>query len=105
MIQIKKKQARSSVYTRAFYFRLIVGVFFWYIWYLNANVVNSMEALKSFDPFEIIGVDNDATIRAIKKEYRKKSLWMHPDKNPGNPLAVQEFIRLTKAYNVSKLDL
>jgi len=105
MIQIKKKQARSSVYTRAFYFRLIVGAFFWYIWYLNANVVNSMEALKSFDPFDIIGVSNDATIRDIKKEYRKKSLWMHPDKNPGNPLAVQEFIRLTKAYNVSKLDL
>jgi len=25
---------------------------------------------------------------------------MHPDKNPDNPLAVQEFIRLTKAYNI-----
>jgi len=68
-------------------------------------MVTSMEALKSFDPFEIIGVDNDATIKDIKKEYRKKSLYMHPDKNPGNPLAVQEFIRLTKAYNVSNHDL
>jgi len=28
------------------------------------------------------------------------SLLKHPDKNPDNPLAVQEFIRLTKAYNI-----
>jgi translocation protein SEC63 len=28
------------------------------------------------------------------------SLLKHPDKNPENPLAVQEFIRLTKAYNI-----
>lgn len=28
------------------------------------------------------------------------SLEKHPDRNPDNPLAVQEFIRLTKAYNI-----
>lgn len=32
------------------------------------------------------------------------SLEKHPDRNPDNPLAVQEFIRLTKAYNVSQLN-
>ena len=57
--------------------------------------------MQSFDPFEVLGVDNDASVRDIKKQYRKLSLEMHPDKNPDNPLAVQEFIRLTKAYNVS----
>ena len=60
--------------------------------------------MQSFDPFEVLGVDNDATVRDIKKQYRKLSLEMHPDKNPDNPLAVQEFIRLTKAYNVSLLN-
>ena len=105
MIEIKKKQARSKVYGRAFYFRLVVAVFFWYLWYLNANLVNSMEALKSFDPFEIVGVDVGASKKEIKKEYRRKSLYMHPDKNPGNPLATQEFLRLSKAYKVSKHDL
>ena len=59
--------------------------------------------MQSFDPFEVLGVDNDATVRDIKKQYRKLSLEMHPDKNPDNPLAVQEFIRLTKAYNVSTM--
>jgi len=43
---------------------------------------------------------SDATVADIKKKFRKMSLVMHPDKNPGNPLAVQEFIKLTKAYNI-----
>ena len=62
-----------------------------------------MENIQSFDPFAILDVANDATIRDIKKAYRQKSLVMHPDKNPDNPLAVQEFIKLTKAYSVSEL--
>ena len=82
-------------------FKLIVAAFFWYIWYLNADIVSSIESLQSFDPFEILDLESDATPRDIKKQYRKMSLAMHPDKNPDNPLAVQEFIRLTKAYNVS----
>ena len=61
----------------------------------------SLENIASFDPFAILGVGNDASIRDIKKAYRKLSLTMHPDKNPDNPLAVQEFIKLTKAYSVS----
>lgn len=60
----------------------------------------SIEALQSFDPFTILDVPSDATMKEIKKQYRKLSLEKHPDKNPDNPLAVQEFIRLTKAYNV-----
>ena len=62
----------------------------------------SLENIASFDPFAILGVGNDASIRDIKKAYRKLSLTMHPDKNPDNPLAVQEFIKLTKAYSVSR---
>ena len=45
-------------------------------------------------------MSNDASVRDIKKAYRAKSLVMHPDKNPDNPLAVQEFIKLTKAYSI-----
>ena len=65
----------------------------------------SLENIASFDPFAILGVGNDASIRDIKKAYRKLSLTMHPDKNPDNPLAVQEFIKLTKAYSVSRSKL
>ena len=48
----------------------------------------------------ILQVPSDASVKDIKKQYRRMSLEMHPDKNPDNPLAVQEFIRLTKAYNI-----
>ena len=79
----------------------MVAAVFWYVWYLNANLVGQIESLQAFDPFQILDIPNDATIRDIKKQYRRLSLEKHPDKNPDNPLAVQEFIRLTKAYNVS----
>jgi len=63
-------------------------------------MVSSIEGLQSFDPYQILQLENDADDRTIRKAYRRLSLQMHPDKNPDNPLAVQEFIRLTKAYNV-----
>jgi preprotein translocase subunit Sec63 len=46
---------------------LLVGAFLWYIWYLNANVVVNLESLQSFDPFQILDIANDATLRDIKK--------------------------------------
>ena len=79
----------------------MVGAFLWYLWYLNAVTVSGLEGMQSFDPFQILDIPNDADVRAIRKQYRRLSLEKHPDKNPDNPLAVQEFIRLTKAYNVS----
>lgn len=37
-------------------------------------------------------------MKVIKKAYRNLSLLKHPDKNPDDPLAVTEFIQITKAY-------
>jgi len=79
----------------------MVAVFMWTLWYMNASLVGEIESLNTFDPFLILEIPNDATPRDIKKQYRKLSLAKHPDRNRDNPLAVQEFIRLTKAYNVS----
>lgn len=93
---------KKSVWTNGFLFRSVCGAFLWYLWYLNYDMVSSIEGLQSFDPYQILNIDMDADERAIRKQYRRLSLTMHPDKNPDNPLAVQEFIRLTKAYNVSE---
>jgi DnaJ-class molecular chaperone len=49
-----------------------------------------------------LGVEDGAETSVIKRAYRKLSLEKHPDKNPDDPLAVQEFIQITKAYTVIK---
>lgn len=101
LVKTKSKLAKKSIWTKAFVFRIVVGIFLWYLWVLNFKVVSSIEGLQSFDPYQILELDSAADEKAIRKQYRKMSLLKHPDKNPDNPLAVQEFIRLTKAYNVS----
>ena len=101
LISIKKRESRSAVYNKSFWIKVIIAAFFWLVWYKNFQMVMSIESLQSFDPFDILQVETDATMKEIKKSYRRLSLEKHPDKNPDNPLAVQEFIRLTKAYNVS----
>ena len=101
LVKTKSKLVKKSIWTKAFVFRIVVGLFLWYLWFLNYKMVASIEGLQSFDPYQILEIDSAADIKAIRKQYRQMSLLKHPDKNPDNPLAVQEFIRLTKAYNVS----
>lgn len=48
-----------------------------------------------YDPFEILGVNDDATETEIKKAYRKLSLLYHPDKEGGDP---DKFVKISKAY-------
>jgi translocation protein SEC63 len=75
-----------------------LGAALWYVWYLTAVEISNIKPLKSFDPFQILGVEVDADQATIKRAYRKLSLLKHPDKNPDDPLAVTEFIQITKAY-------
>ena len=70
-----------------------------------ALIVKDIEPLKTFIPNEILGVATDASVAQVKKAYRKLSREKHPDKNPDNPEAVNEFIQITKAYTVSKFGI
>lgn len=49
----------------------------------------------NYDPFEILGVREDASPVEIKKAYRKLSLIHHPDKGTGDS---DRFVKITKAY-------
>ena len=52
------------------------------------------------DYYEILGIDKGATAEQIKKAYRKKAIEYHPDKNPGDKQAEENFKAAAEAYEV-----
>ena len=64
-------------------------------------LVKDLEEIKGFDPYEILGIDKSANKKKVKSAYRKLSKTMHPDKNPDNPYATEDFLKLAKAHWVS----
>ena len=53
------------------------------------------------DYYDLLEVDKKATLKEIKKAYRKKALKWHPDKNPGDEEAAANHFRdVSNAYEV-----
>ncbi|EFW39185.1 J domain-containing protein [Treponema phagedenis] len=52
------------------------------------------------DYYKILGVSATASDDEIKKAFRNKALKYHPDKNPNNPRAEEEFKKINEAYSV-----
>jgi molecular chaperone DnaJ len=52
------------------------------------------------DYYDILGVPRDATDQTIKSAYRKLALKYHPDRNPGDPAAEEEFKLAAEAYAI-----
>jgi molecular chaperone DnaJ len=52
------------------------------------------------DYYEILGVSRTSTSDDIKKAYRKLAVQFHPDKNPGDKKAEEQFKELSEAYEV-----
>jgi curved DNA-binding protein len=52
------------------------------------------------DYYAVLGVDRNADASVIKKTYRKLAQKYHPDKNPGNKAAEEQFKKITEAYAV-----
>ena len=52
------------------------------------------------DYYEILGISKSATQTEIKKAYRKMAIKYHPDKNPGDTTAEENFKKAAEAYEV-----
>jgi molecular chaperone DnaJ len=52
------------------------------------------------NPYEILGVDRNASAEEIKKAYRTAAMNNHPDRNPGDSKAEERFKKVAKAYEI-----
>src|SRR6266513_6139089 len=57
-------------------------------------------ATEKRDYYEVLGVGRDATDEEVKRSYRKLAVKFHPDKNPDDPHAEENFKELGEAYDV-----
>jgi molecular chaperone DnaJ len=52
------------------------------------------------DYYEVLGIAREASDQEIKSAYRKLALQYHPDRNPNNPIAEEQFKECSEAYAV-----
>jgi len=54
----------------------------------------------SRDPYELLGVKRDASQKDIQSAYRKLAKKLHPDLNPGDSKAEEQFKEISAAYAI-----
>jgi preprotein translocase subunit Sec63 len=52
------------------------------------------------DPYSVLGVKKDSSQEEIQKAYRSLAKKLHPDLNPGNKKAEEQFKEVTAAYDI-----
>jgi len=52
------------------------------------------------DCYEVLGVNKSASDKEIKKAYKKLAMKYHPDRNPDNPVAENNFREVKSAYEI-----
>jgi len=99
MQQLKKRRTPRKLLTDT-KFLLILSflVFGWVVLLVLVRAVAEDAELASFDPFKILSIHPTAEDKEIRKAYRKLSLQYHPDKNAGNKVAEEMFMKVAKAY-------
>jgi molecular chaperone DnaJ len=60
----------------------------------------SIQLMAKKDFYEVLEIDKNASAAEIKKAYRKKAIKFHPDKNPDDKSAEENFKKAAEAYEV-----
>ena len=56
--------------------------------------------MKKRDYYEVLGLSKNASEADIKKAYRQMAIKFHPDKNPGDAKAEENFKEAAEAYEM-----
>ena len=57
------------------------------------------------ESYRILGVTSKAGLEEVRRRFRALVWRYHPDRNPGNPKAVDKFRRLVEAYEIARTHL
>ena len=52
------------------------------------------------DPYQTLGISEEATLHEIKRAYRKLAKELHPDLNPDDSHAAERFNDVSDAYDI-----
>jgi molecular chaperone DnaJ len=52
------------------------------------------------DLYQVLGVRRNAPLAEIRRAYQKRARQLHPDLNPGDPVAAQRFAAVSQAFEV-----
>ncbi len=55
-------------------------------------------SLSEIKCYQVLGLSPGASLKQVKKAFRRRALALHPDLNPDNPLAEEDFKRVSLAY-------
>eukprot|EP00750_Incisomonas_marina_P000104 INCI10127.1.p1 GENE.INCI10127.1~~INCI10127.1.p1 ORF type:complete len:684 (-),score=144.12 INCI10127.1:833-2884(-) len=94
---LRAKVARE-VWSNCFIAQLVVLAIVWLLLFVLISSYSAGGDIKQFEPFEILGLTPDASSNDIRRAFRKLSLKYHPDKNPDDPEAADQFMLISKAH-------
>jgi translocation protein SEC63 len=98
----KKLKEDTTGFTRlnktSYIVNLVFLVIAWFLLIYLITLVRNDGEVNTFDPYQILGIESGSTVGEIKKAYRRLSLRYHPDKNIGDKIAEEMFMKIAKAY-------
>ena len=54
------------------------------------------------DHYQVLGVRREASEAEIRRAYQKRARQLHPDLNPGDPVATERFEAVSRAFETAK---